>query len=144
MGPSFDVGAHLCYAILTAKGQVIHRTTVVPLTVEEKNGDDIKQMKAEFTEELKNRLGNKAEGTGMQEDNEVIDNTKFTVPVETINDETTPTFELYEDNDEKQFENSQHKEEDNQVEFDKYVSAQVRIRYICINVKFLFKVRKYQ
>ena len=59
MGPSFDVGARLCYAVLTAKAQILLRSSVVPLTKKERFAQDILQMKREYTEEISKRLGNR-------------------------------------------------------------------------------------
>ncbi len=37
LGPSLDVGEALTYAILTSTAEIIHRSSVSPLTVKEKN-----------------------------------------------------------------------------------------------------------
>ena len=52
LGHSFDVGGEVCYVLLTAKAQVIIRSSVSPLKKEEINADDIKEMKKLFTMEL--------------------------------------------------------------------------------------------
>ena len=62
LGPNFNVGGELCYALLTAKAQVIIRSSVSPLKKEEREAEDIKQMKSEFTQELSRRLESKQGG----------------------------------------------------------------------------------
>ena len=56
LGPSFDVGGELCYALLTAKAQVIIRSSISPLRKEEVDAQDIKEIKRQFTAELNVRL----------------------------------------------------------------------------------------
>jgi len=67
LGPSFDVSGELCYALLTAKAQVIIRSSVSPLKKEEVEVEDIKQMKKEFTAELNRRLEGKQSGSELSE-----------------------------------------------------------------------------
>jgi len=65
--PSFDVGGELCYALLTAKAQVIIRSSVSPLKKEEVEAEDIEQMKKKFTAELNRRLEGKQSSSELSE-----------------------------------------------------------------------------
>ena len=123
LGPSFDKGAELCYACATARGKVLIRSSVIPLTKEERNSEDVKEIKRNFTEELKNRLKERADAIKVDgEDNEDTDD-RYIRPLD--EDGVTPTFEPYEDDDMEPFEEPPS-EEDHPIEFDKYVGVKVR------------------
>jgi len=86
-GPSWDVGDELCFAILTANGQILHRSSVFPLSADERNSEEIREMKRRFTTKLENELG---------------DRMKRLDPIETDDfgrprREATPELEKYED-----------------------------------------------
>ena len=117
-GPSWDVGDELCFAILTANGQILHRSSVFPLTQEERNSEEIKEMKRRFTFTLGKELGDRMKGLDPVE----IDG--FGRPTR----ETTPEYEAYEDDEKSDdiFEEPPVSEEENPVEFDKYISAKVQ------------------
>jgi len=118
LGPSFNVGGELCYALLTAKAQVIIRSSVSPLKKEEREAEDIKQMKSEFTQELSRRLESKQGG----ETPDTMNYDKYSI----IADDSGPSFVMYEDDEKDEFILSDYNEEENQIEFDKYISSTVR------------------
>jgi hypothetical protein len=120
LGPSFDVGDALCFAVLSCNGVVMHRSSVFPLTVEERNSESIKSLKRDFTDQLKVKLGDRLRGLGAEDPDEDKYNRKYK--------DETPEYERYEDDDEiEPVELSPISEEDNQVEFDRYVSAKVQM-----------------
>jgi len=79
LGSSFNVGGELCYALLTAKAQVIIRSSVSPLKKEEREAEDIKQMKSEFTQELSRRLENKQGGAELSETPDTMNYDKYSI-----------------------------------------------------------------
>ena len=127
LGPSFDVGSNLCYAVLTEKGRILHRTSVIPLSREERNSLDVVQQKKEFTKELSERLGDRAKGISVETD---ITDSSAEGGIERNEEDGTPQFERYEDDndDDEGFEEPPVSEEVDQVEFDHYISARVRLQ----------------
>jgi hypothetical protein len=123
LGPSFDVGDALCFAVLSCNGVVMHRSSVFPLTTEERNSDSIKSLKHDFTEQLKVKLGDRLRGLEIDRpDEDKYERTSTKYQAE------TPEFERYEDNEDDELaELTPVSEEDNQVEFDRYVSAKVQM-----------------
>jgi len=123
LSPSYDVGGELCYALLTAKAQVIIRSSVSPLNREERKSEDIRQMKKEFTSELSRRLEDRQNGSEHSKTFDAMDYTKYSIPTE----DSSPSFTVYEDDEEDTFVMCEHNEEGNQIEFDKYISSTVRL-----------------
>ena len=123
MGPSFGVGAELCFACLTSKGTYLMRSSVVPLNAAERNSDDIKSLKEEWKNTLKARLKSRAEGVRFA-DSRDSDDSLFLRPVD-FKDDGTPEFERYEDDEMEDFE-PPPSEEDQPLEFDRYVGAKIR------------------
>lgn len=120
LGPSFDVGQALTFAILTGQAEIVHRSSVLPLSIEEKRSEEIREIKRKFIASVENKLGDRAKGISKNESDEVFMRNDRT--------ETTPHFEAYEDNDSiDEIELPHVSEESNPVEYDKYVSAKVRI-----------------
>jgi Reverse transcriptase (RNA-dependent DNA polymerase) len=62
LGPSHDIGQAMCSRILTQNGTEISRTSVVPLTTDDKNNEVIKNKMAEFDDKLKSSLGDRIAG----------------------------------------------------------------------------------
>ncbi|MFM7530856.1 MAG: hypothetical protein ACKO63_20630 [Nodosilinea sp.] len=62
LGPSFDVGDALCYAVINSKGSILHKTSVFPLKDEEIRSEEIKRMKTEWNDDLKLKLGRRVKG----------------------------------------------------------------------------------
>ena len=118
LGPSFDVGDALTFAIFTGTAEIVHRSSVLPLSVEERRSDDVKQMKRSFMDQVSRKLGERAKGIENGNDVEFTKN-NF--------EESVPYYEPYEDDDEEASEVPKVSEEDNPVEFDKYVSAKVQL-----------------
>ncbi|CAJ1946131.1 unnamed protein product, partial [Cylindrotheca closterium] len=103
LGPSFTIGAALCFAVAIANGQVLQRMSVIPLSAEERNSEPMEEKKKEFMEDLKKNLKKKADGYAQYEDHPQED----------------PRHKIEDD-----FEEPPDQESD-PVEFDKYVSAKV-------------------
>jgi len=124
IGPSFDVGDVLCFAVLSSNGMVMHRSSVFPLTVEERNSQSVRDMKRDFTENLKSKLGDRMKGISPGSNDE---NDKFVRPQRPK--EETPEFEMYQDEEapDSDDERAPVTEEENQLEFDRYVSARVQL-----------------
>eukprot|EP00980_Cylindrotheca_fusiformis_P018168 scaffold5886_cov93-Cylindrotheca_fusiformis.AAC.2 len=123
LGPSFDVGDALCYAVLTDTVQVVHRTSVFPLSVEDMNSEPIKEMKSEFMRKLNDKLGdrcatmNKLERNGHLMVEEGMPNIM----------EDIPRHEPYEDDDTEEVAAIPEADETAPVEYDKYISTKVQI-----------------
>ena len=58
LGPSHDIGQGLAYHILTKKGSVVTRSTVAPLSKEEKDMESTDVNMKEFQQSVQNELGN--------------------------------------------------------------------------------------
>ena len=56
LGPSDNVGSAMCASVFTEKASVVHRSSIIPLTVEEENSQHIARMKEVFEECLKVKL----------------------------------------------------------------------------------------
>jgi hypothetical protein len=125
LGPSFDIGAELCFAVLNSNAKVLFRTSVIPLTTEEENSQDIKQMKDIFTKGLSERLGNRAHSNNSDQVEDEIDlNDRRFLRPKVAN--VTPEHENYEDDNKDSHEPPPISEEEDQIEFDNYVSTKVR------------------
>ena len=126
LGPSFDYGASLCFAVVNANGQILHRSSVVPLNAEERNSEDIKQRKDQFTKDLNQRLRDKAEGISISREDQLRIAAKYSIELKGLDDEY-PEFEPYEDDNaaDKADEVAPVAEEQDPVEFDKYISAKL-------------------
>jgi hypothetical protein len=61
-GPSHDIGQAMCCKLLDENGKEISRTSVIPLSVEDRNNEITKQLVKDFDEKLKKSLGDRAEG----------------------------------------------------------------------------------
>jgi Fe-S-cluster containining protein len=122
LGPSFDVGDALTYAILTPSAEVVHRSSVLPLNVEEKNSEDIKRLKVKFMESLERKLGERMQGIVTRNEDDEFE--------KSLDDERTPYYEPYEDNEVKpdDQDDSNVSEEDDPVGHDKYISAKIQIQ----------------
>jgi len=136
LGPSFDVGDALTYAILTPSAEIVHRSSVIPLNVEEKNSEDVKRLKVKFMDVLEKKLGERAQGLET-EDQDADFGRK-------LDDERTPLFEPYDDDDEKIDDPDDPKiiEEDNPIGHDKYISAKVQIQRADTIQRGVVKARK--
>ena len=87
LGPSRSVGQAMCGKVLTAKGKIIHRTSIWPIKKETRLDDGFKEASAAYTTQLTAALGNRMAGIPLAEDEH-----------DEYGDET-PTFEAYEDDE---------------------------------------------
>jgi Reverse transcriptase (RNA-dependent DNA polymerase) len=62
LGPSHDIGQAMCCKLLTNKARVISRTSVVPLTIEDKNSILVKEQIETYDNDLKTALGDRMQG----------------------------------------------------------------------------------
>lgn len=123
LGPSFDVGEALTYAILTPSAEVIHRSSVIPLSTEEKNSEEIKKLKHKFSEALDRRLGERARS--------ILDGAIDDQFEKKLDDEKIPFFEGYDDDEDSNDldpEQAIPSEEEDPVSYDKYISARVQFQ----------------
>lgn len=111
LGPTFDVREALTYAILTPSAEVVHRSSVIPLSTEEQNSEEIKLLKVKYTEGIERKLGNRASGITTLSSYETFQRK--------LDDERTPFFEPYEDDDKEDLSEPEIIEEDDPVAFDK-------------------------
>ena len=129
LGPSFDVGADLCYACATARGKIIHRTSVIPLSTEERTSENIKELKKRFMEDLERNLPTgRSETIDPENEPSSIDQV-YMRPIAEVDEDETPQFELYEDDHvdpEDEPMELAPPEETEPVEFDRYVGAKIR------------------
>jgi hypothetical protein len=73
LGPRHDIGQAMCCKILTITGTVLSRTSVVPLSVEDKNSDIVKEKLKSFDTGLAQALGDRAQGIVQEPDHNEID-----------------------------------------------------------------------
>jgi hypothetical protein len=70
LGPSHDVGQAMCSKLLTSKGREISRTSVVPISIEDKNNEVCKKQLQQFDEDLRKALGDRMEGIPVQDNDD--------------------------------------------------------------------------
>jgi hypothetical protein len=107
LGPSHDVGQAMSSKLLTQKAQEISRTSVIPLSVEDKNNPAIQEKINEYNKSLEEALGERMAG----------------IPIDT--DDEIPQFESYGDEskgDEPTMDEADVLDYD---EYHKFISAQV-------------------
>ena len=123
LGPSFDVGDVLCFAVMNCNGMIVHRSSVFPLSVEERNSEAIRELKKDYTTRLKERLGDRIKGITTT----IEDDDRFQRPGQVRGD--TPEYDNYMDDELEGnvFESPPVSEEENQLEFDRYISARVQM-----------------
>ena len=129
LGPSFDVGDALCYAVLTDTVNVVHRTSVFPLSVEDRNNESIKEMKKTFTEKMNRKLGDKqATLQDLTEKGQITVMEDVPSIVEEI-----PEYDKYEDEYEGDGKTVKHgpiiapdAEDEEAIEFNRYLAAKVQ------------------
>ena len=56
LGPSENHGGAMCGMVLTERGQVLHRTSIMPLTVEQENSERVQQLKDAYNAILEAKL----------------------------------------------------------------------------------------
>jgi hypothetical protein len=102
LGPSYDIGQAMASRILTSNAQILSRTSVFPLSIEDITSESIKAQMTEFDTTLKTTLGARAEELPpAPEDNEIndeleydpyTDDTETNVPVPDAEDIDFDTF----------------------------------------------------
>ena len=74
LGPSHNVGDAMCGSVINEKAEVVERTSIIPLSVEDENNEAIAKMKKIFDEVMKIKLKvkmvdiNKGEEVSLYED----------------------------------------------------------------------------
>jgi len=133
-GHSFDVGDTMCSRILTSKAKLIARSSVFPLTVEDRNSPEVDQRKLQCEASLKESLGKRYKPTTEEsfsspwdddgEDDDGIDANNN----QSIWDDT-PTHEPYEpcDPNDKPEPALQEADDMDLEAFDRYLAAKVLI-----------------
>ena len=111
LGPSHDVGAAMCYDVLNAKGRIVTRTSVFPLTTAEWHDTAIKEQMSEFSNTLKQKLGDRIRGIAPEDPNDPDD---------------TPTFDPYEDDQTKPH-TVPEADDMQEPDYDKYIAARVSL-----------------
>jgi hypothetical protein len=114
LGPSHDVGQAMCAKILSKTAQIVCRTSVFPLSVEDANSEVVAKLKDEFNTAVNAKLKEKASGVHFEDDDDDID---F----------ETPEFEAYGDDDIGEEPTMPEADEFDHDAFDKYVAAEVVI-----------------
>ncbi|CAJ1953563.1 unnamed protein product [Cylindrotheca closterium] len=97
LGPSFTIGAALCFAVAIANGQVLQRSSVIPLSAEERNSEPMEEKKKEFMEDLKKNLKKKSDGVSISEEELDRIRHKYNMPISAIEDGGYPQYAQYED-----------------------------------------------
>jgi hypothetical protein len=72
LGHSQDISQAMCSKLLTIKGKEISRTSVIPLSIEDRNSQPIQKQIQDFDQELTEALGERAIGLPV---NAVVDDT---------------------------------------------------------------------
>ena len=115
LGPSDSVGQAMSSKILTAKGKIVHRTSVWPLSVEKSHDETFTAQKEQFNDSLREALGNRADGLPPGDEDEPDEyNT------------ATPHYEAYEDDEQgdvRKPDMDEHKVDSH----DKLISAKVML-----------------
>ena len=123
LGPTDSIGSTMCSKVLKANAEIVYRTSVFPLSLEDNNSESVTQLKEQFNQSIKDILKDPN-----QEPNPPI-----------MDD--TPHFEQYEDN----YSRIQNLEESDDMDhdaFDKYVSAKVIIQRGDVMEQGIVKQRK--
>jgi hypothetical protein len=78
--PSYDIGQAMCSKILTVKGKVISRTSVIPLMEVEKHDVVVRKQIEEYDKALPDALGDRARGIDPPESDEIEQQEQEFVP----------------------------------------------------------------
>ena len=113
LGPSHDVGQAMCSKLLTKKGQIVCRTSVFPLSVEDLNSEIVKKQMTEFEDRLKEALRDGSDPIVVRD---VIE--------DDIGDDT-PEYEPYGDDNKGDEPTMPEADEFDHDAYDKYISAQI-------------------
>lgn len=110
LGPSHDIGQAMASKILNSTGRELSYTSVIPLSVEDRNDEIVKKQITEYDDKLKESLGQRMEG----------------IPIDDNDDDEVKEYEPYEDESQPQ----QKVPEADDMDYDsyhKFVSARVML-----------------
>ena len=62
LGPARNVGSAMCGTVMTESSAIIHRTSIIPLSVADKNNEQVRHKKEAFQERLKAKLKDRIKG----------------------------------------------------------------------------------
>ena len=110
LGPSFDVGQAMCSKVITEKGTVLSRTSVFPLSDEDKQNEEVKSRLTRWDDALRETLKNQPQTPA--------------IPDDIANAVDSPSYEYYEDDDTKVEQIDDVDEFDHEA-YDKYISSRV-------------------
>ena len=88
LGPSISVGSAMCGVVLTEKGTRLDRTSIIPLTVEDRNNEAINKMKLKFESLLETKLKEWIKGLKSGKDALALDDEMEKQMTELIEEET--------------------------------------------------------
>ncbi len=107
LGPSHDIGQAMSSKLLSKKAQEISRTSVIPLSVEDKNNPAVQEKINEYSQSLSQALGERMAG----------------IPIDT--DDEIPQFEPYSDDSTGDEPTMEEADTLDYNEYNKFISAQV-------------------
>ena len=137
LGPSTNVGDAMCGTVLTEKGSRLDRTSIIPLSIEDRNNEEVTKRKQVFERILESKLGERVKALKDGKPAAAIDEEfeHFTSPLE---DKTPDRVEYIpwslEELGYKEFMDTEDKpapvpelKEADDIDWNKYVSAKVSI-----------------
>ena len=71
LGPSHDIGQAMASKLLTSKAKEISRTSVIPLTIEERNNPAIIERIAAYNNSLNEALGDRIKGIPLEPEDDI-------------------------------------------------------------------------
>lgn len=116
LGPSLSAGDVMCSKVLTSKAIVRIRSSVFPLSVEDKNSDAVKEKIRQYEAELSEKLRDRVAGI-----EPLIDQ------VEIDDDLDTPEYDVYHDEENGKEHEMPEADEIDCEAFDKYIAANVML-----------------
>jgi hypothetical protein len=75
LGPSYNVGKAMASRVLTSCAQVLTRTSIFPLSIEDLNTDSIKTQVQQYDQQLKQSLGDRI--AGLPDDHEIDEDFEY-------------------------------------------------------------------
>ena len=95
LGPSDNVGSVMCGVVMDERANRLDRTSIIPLSIEDKNSEPVKRMKSVFSRVLADKLKDRIAGIKAGKPPEEIDEQEE-AEARRILEEETPEFEPYE------------------------------------------------
>ena len=114
LGPAIDVGPAMTRKVLKSNGQTIYRSTVRALTDDEMSDEDMKRQRQVFDSNVRSFLGAAITPKEMASDPDMVD-------------ANTPSFELYEDDDDGTQDHIPDIDDADPDTYDQYVGAEVEL-----------------